>query len=117
MTLLFVAAIPAQAYKVYYDNTATGWGHPYVYYWNPAPDWPGVPMTPYTDNPALSNIWVYDVPASDTGIIFNNGLKDNMVQTKDYKGTAAAFADCVFGFVGKDSGADVSEAYYALPHA
>lgn len=112
MTLLFVAAIPAQAYKVYYDNTATGWDHPYVYYWNPAPDWPGVPMTPYTDNPALSNIWVYDVPASDTGIIFNNGLKDNMAQTKDYKGTAAAFADCVFGFVGKDSGADVSEAYY-----
>lgn len=109
MTVLFVAAIPVQAYKVYYDNTATGWAQPYIYYWAPAPDWPGVPMTSYTDNPALSNIWVYDVPDAATGIIFNNGQG---VQSKDYMGGSEAFADKVFGFVDKNSGADVTEAYY-----
>lgn len=59
-------------YNVYYDNSATGWTTPYIYYWPmSSPEWPGVPMS-YVGK----NIWGYKVPTGTTGIIFNAGDGD-----------------------------------------
>lgn len=111
LAVLALAPATADAYKVYFDNSSTAWTSPRVHYWGgtSATEWPGVEMTPYTDNPALTNIWVYDVDDGTTGLVFNAGK--GQPQTEDYTTTSpASWADHVFIPVIKDSGGDVSAA-------
>lgn len=92
------SAIPAFAYKVYFDNTDTKWTQPKIYYWGDAEvvKWPGVDMISYTDNDNLTNIWYYEVPDQYPNIIFNDG---NGSQTIDYKGSSTAFDGHVFTYI------------------
>lgn len=58
--------------KIFFDNTASGWATPYIYYWGASePKWPGVAMERNG-----GNIWVYTCPAGTTGILFNAGDGD-----------------------------------------
>ncbi|MDE6283711.1 MAG: starch-binding protein [Muribaculaceae bacterium] len=57
---------------VYFDNSATAWTTPHIYYWPvSSPAWPGVAMSP-----EAGAIWKYQVPEGTTGIIFNAGDGD-----------------------------------------
>lgn len=71
---------PDKPFKIYFDNSASGWKTPYIHYWGGEESkWPGVAMTSV---PGANNIWVYTVPAATTGILFNAGDGDAS-KTKD----------------------------------
>lgn len=73
---------PGTPFKVYYDNTYTGWNTPYIHYWGGEEStWPGEPMTVHKDN-----IWSFTVPAGTTGLLFNAGDGDAS-KTADFTAT------------------------------
>lgn len=115
LAIMSAAGGTANAYTVYFDNTATKWTQPKIYYWNDSwtesqkPAWPGKEMAAYTANPELSDIWSYEVDDEATGIIFNDG---GSVQTKDYIGGKDTFGNKVFGFAAKGSNTPVSDVIY-----
>ena len=75
--------LPSDSFTVYFDNSASGWTTPYIYYWpEGSPAWPGVPMQANG-----GSIWKYTVPAGTTGLIFNAGDGD---ATKTVDLTASA---------------------------
>ncbi|MDE6276646.1 MAG: starch-binding protein [Muribaculaceae bacterium] len=70
---------PGTAFKVYFDNSSSKWATPYIHYWGGAEStWPGVAMTKVS-----GNIWMYEVPAGTTGILFNAGDGD-ATKTSDF---------------------------------
>lgn len=86
---------PGTEMNIYFDNTASKWTTPYIYYWGAsAPSWPGVAMTLVS-----GNIWKYTVPAGTTGVLFNAGNGD-ATKTPDF----VAVADHVYTTSG-DQGA------------
>ena len=68
------------SYTVYFKNTDS-WDDVKVYYWNNGPQWPGNDTTFICNDSDGYGIYKAEVPASVTGIIFNNNNKDK--QTPD----------------------------------
>ena len=66
-------------FNVYFDNTKSSWPNVKVHYWGGASEstWPGADMKSLG-----SNMYVYEVPAGTTGLVFNNG---NGSQTADFQ--------------------------------
>ena len=99
---------PAEAYAVYFDNSAEGWDTPYIYYWGAeAPVWPGVAMSRYE-----GNVWMYEVPAGTTGLLFNAGDGD-VTKTGDFSG----YADYVYTRAGAHSTIEDYMGSVAYPQA
>ncbi|MDE6310763.1 MAG: starch-binding protein [Muribaculaceae bacterium] len=75
---------PGTGFKVYWDNSATKWSTPTIHYWGGSSEstWPGAAMTKVE-----GNIWMYEVPAGTTGILFNAGDGD-ATKTSDFTAVA-----------------------------
>jgi hypothetical protein len=70
---------PSNSITVYAINNA-GWSGVNVHYWGEANTaWPGLAMEPFSGNAVYSAV----IPAGTEGIVFNNGISGNMLQTGD----------------------------------
>lgn len=71
---------PVPGMKIYFDNTTSSWASPYIHYWGGTSQstWPGVAMQLLADQ-----IWVADVAAGTTGVLFNAGDGD-ATKTSDF---------------------------------
>lgn len=70
---------PGDVVTIYFDNTASGWSTPYIYYWDTdKPAWPGVAM-----EKVGGQTWKYDCPLGITGCLFNAGDGDT-TKTADF---------------------------------
>ncbi len=82
---------PDSDFTVYFDNSASGWTTPYIYYWpDNSPSWPGVAMSKVD-----AKTWKYTVPKGTTGVIFNAGDGD-ATKTADFD----AMADHIYNTSG-----------------
>ena len=63
-------SLSTSSYKIYFDNSNSNWSSVKVHYWGgeSTSTWPGDDMTLLS-----GSLYVYEVPAGTTGLVFNNG--------------------------------------------